>query len=547
MKIQWLTLLLACTVLAACAKGATPAPPVVVEASSTATVLPAEPPRPGPEAFRVEPALAVQTTVAVRLYTGRGTFYLPVADLQAGTNLKYLDSREGWLYVRTASGETGWLRAQDASVRDGRNQAVTYRISTGRWAVEAESGLKVEVTRAGTGVIRVVATGITGELKAQPLSDGSLLLAGPVPGGIQTSLGIGDSGLGRLSLSERGLLLELENSPVHRVTAAEGGRVDVEIRPGLERVERTGDGWAFRIRGDLRPVLRQEGSELILDLPGALKAQELGAIPAGIAMAEVGPEGSPTASTQGQPSSLNAAVPTRMALGGLRLRLPAPTSPYALYRTAAGRLELRFLPAGLAGKKILLDPGHGGEESGAVGVAGNMEKDLNLEIALKLKPLLEQAGARVFITRTTDTRVLSAEQAAKLGSHSERTQADLAARSALANQEQVDLMVSIHNNAGPDGDGGTETFWAISNLNAAKSQHLAGLVQEELIGALGFFDRGVKQRPFNVIRNSYAPGVLVELGFMTNWREESVLVSRSGQEAAARALFRGIEAYVAGP
>lgn len=534
-------------VLTACAKGSTaptapPAEAAVVTQPAAATPAPSAPIRPSPEGFQVKPALNVEVVNNGRLYTGRGTFYLPVTEVAAGTKVEYLDSREGWLYVRTASGDAGWLRAADATVRDGRNQPITYRVNTGRWGIEVESGLKIEVARAGTGVMRLVATGIAGDPKAQPLSDGSLVLTGTVTGGVQSALGIGDSGLGQISLSERGLLLELENNPVYRVLIAEPGRVEVEIRPGLERVERIAAGWALQIRGDLRPVLRQQGSELILDLPGALRAETLTDVPEGITLADVAPEGGAT-TAQGQPSSLNATVPDRMPLGGLRLRLAAPATPYALYRPAPGRIELRFLTTGLAGKTILVDPGHGGEESGAVGVAGNIEKDVNLDVALLLKPLLEQAGARVIMTRTTDARVLSPELAAKYGSHSERTQADLAARSTLANQEQADMFISIHNNAGPPGDGGTETFWAISNLNAARSQYLAGLMQRELVDALGFYDRGVKQRPFNVIRNSYAPGVLVELGFMTSGFEESVLVSRSGQEAAARALFRAVQAY----
>ncbi len=526
--------------LVACSKG-TPPPVVDMEAPAVAVPTPA-PVLPAPDAFRVQPAFIIETTNDVRLYTGRGTFYLPVADVAAGTRVEYLDSREGWLYVKTASGDAGWLRASDATVRDGRNQPVSYRISTGRWSLEAEPGLKVEVSRVGTGMIRVVASGTSGQV--QPLSDGSLVLRVAAPPGIQAALGVGDSGLGQLSLSERGLLLELENSPVYRVVTSEASRVEVEIRPGLERVEQISGGWGFQIRGDLRPVLRQEGSELVLDLPGALRAAELTGLPGGISLTEVGPEGG-AAPAQGQPSSTTASVPDRMPLGGLRLRLAAPTSPYALYRTGAGRMELRFIPDGLAGKKILLDPGHGGEESGAVGVAGYIEKDVNLAVALRLKPLLEQAGATVLMTRTTDARVLPPDQASKYGSHSERTQADLAVRSAIANQEQVDLMLSIHSNAGPAGDGGTEVYWAISNLNAAKSQYLAGLMQRELVGALGFYDRGVKQRPFNVIRNSHAPGVLVELGFMTSGREEAVLASASGQEAAAGALFRAVQAYFA--
>lgn len=317
-----------------------------------------------------------------------------------------------------------------------------------------------------------------------------------------------------------------------------------DFRPALERLDRTPAGWSLQIRGDARPVLREEGGELVLDLPGARLARDLPALPAGTAAAEMGPE--PTPGGVPQPWSLTAAVPSRMPAGGVRLRLPAPDTPHALYRTGPDRLELRVLPPGLAGKTIVLDPGHGGEEPGAVGTTGAAEKDVNLAVVLLLKPMLEQAGARVILTRTEDARTVPPDVARTLTSQGERTRADLAARSALANQAGADLFVSIHANGGPPGEGGTETFWTVLNLNASRSLHLAQAIQAQLVEALGLPDRGVKQRPFAVIRNTDAPAVLVELGFMTNARDEGLLLSSEGQRLAAAALMQGIRAYFTG-
>jgi len=531
--------------LTACAKDAPsrqtpPAVPTVI--APIPTPAPLVLPDPGP--FRVQPQLLVRTAKSVRVYTGRGSFYLPITDLAGGTVVEYLDSREGWLLIRTRSGETGWIPGADAVIGDGRNQAIAYIINPGRWEIQTNSGPQIQSARAGAGVLRVVISGLVGEAKTQSMSDGSLLLSGISLNGLQSAVDIGDSGLARISLSERGLLLELENHPVHRIVSNEGDSITLEIRPGLERVERTATGWTFQARGDLRPVIRAEGGGLVIDLPGALLATGFPVTPAGLTMTEVGPEAGAT--TGSQANMVTATVPTRMALGGLRLQLPRDTGPYALYRPEPGRIELRFMAVGIAGKTILLDPGHGGEESGAVGGAGHLEKNVNLAVSLLLRSLLQGSGARVLMTRTEDARVLSPSLASTLGSFSERTQADLAARSDQANRANADLVVSVHANAGPAGDGGTETFWAISNLNAARSQHLAQLMQSELIVALGLYNRGVKQRPFNVIRMSYAPAVLVELGFMSNSREERLLASRDGQEAAAQALFRAIQAYFAG-
>ncbi len=251
--------------------------------------------------------------------------------------MQYLASREGWFEVQTATGETGWLGSSDAEVGDGRNQAVRYRIGSGRWELQAEPGPQIALKRITSGVMQMVVTEIGARPEIQELREGSLLLAGSVPGGIQGALDIGDA-------------------------------------------------------GDLHPVLRQEGSDLVVDLPGTVLTADFPGAPAGIRLAEVAPE--PSADGSPQPASLTAAVPGRMPAGGLRLRLIAPNTPYRLYRSSPARLELRFLPSGLKGKTIVLDPGHGGEETGAVGVRGNLEKDVNLAVALMLKPMLEQAGAQ---------------------------------------------------------------------------------------------------------------------------------------------------------
>lgn len=493
-----------------------------------------------PAPFRVAPKLAVRTVRATRLYTGPGPWYLFVTELPAGAAVEYLGNREGWLQVRTPEGENAWLAVADAELTDGRGQAVTYVVKSGRWQVSLNAGPALEIARVGTGVMRLTATGLTQPVEVLPAGEKAVVLKTILPAGLQVGGDIGDSGVGRVSLSEQGILLDLEGGPVYQVTENQGGRLVLEVRPGLVALSSAGsDGWQIAYRGDLRPVLRQDDSELVLDLPGALRGPDV-KLPPGVSLQEVGPEPGPQAPS---PTAANALPPSRMPAGGLRLRFPAPQGPYALYRPATGRVDLRLLSPGIAGKTVVIDPGHGGEETGAVGPAGNIEKDVNLAVALRLKPLLEQAGARVLMTRSEDKRVLPPERGAEATSAVERTQLDLAARSAMSNAAGADLYVSVHSNGGPPGDGGTEVYWASSNLNALLSRRLAEIAQEELLGALGLADRGFKQRPFNVIRMSEAPAMLVEMGFMTDPGEEALLASAAGQQAAAGAIARAIERY----
>lgn len=491
--------------------------------------------------LREEPALLVRATSGATLYTGRGPWYLRVGQLTAGTLVTYLDSREGWLQVEADGGAVGWLNPGEAELRDGAARAVGYLIRPGRWAIQVAEGPGVELTRAAPGLMRVLVSGLPAEVELTELDRQSFAVLADWRGLPPSAIDIGDSGLARISLGPQGVLFDLESNPLPQVIRQGEGELELEFRPALERIDLSPGGIRLAVRGDVRPVLREEGGALILDLPGAVLAPGFGDAPFGLSLAEVAPE---RLDMDDLPlSSFRAAIPTRMTAGGLRITMERPAERFGLYRPAPGLVELRLLPAGLAGKRIMIDPGHGGEESGAVGVSGNPEKAVNLAVSLRLQRLLEAAGAQVLMTRTDDRRVLTAEQTTSLATASQRTAADLANRVIMANNAGVDLLISVHANGGPAGDGGIETFWATPNLNAMQSRHLAGLVQDELVAALGLADRGVKQRPFHMVRWPHAPAALAELGFMTNAYEEGLLISERGQQTAAEALFRAIRAY----
>jgi len=311
---------------------------------------------------------------------------------------------------------------------------------------------------------------------------------------------------------------------------------------GLAALIPISNGYRLTIRGSIRPFAREENGSLIVDLPGSHMSERL-ALPPGVTAERVEPEVviDPLAGTNG----LQATIPARMPTGGVRLTLPAPKNAFAFYRVDNETLELRFLSPGLTGKRIVIDPGHGADEPGASGPGGYPEKAVNLAVALLLQPLLEASGAEVLMTRTADTRAIGSDTSNFTSPFPGNSvlRADLAARSNLSNRSGADLFLSIHANGGPLGMGGIETFWTVRNLNANRSLHLARLVQQEMVRAYGFPDRGVKQRAFNVVRNAEAPAVLAELGFMTLPHEAAVLMSASGQAQIAKALHRALERY----
>lgn len=196
-----------------------------------------------------------------------------------------------------------------------------------------------------------------------------------------------------------------------------------------------------------------------------------------------------------------------------------------------GQLNVRLVKkssapasANLAGKTIMIDPGHGGWNSGAIGVSGSKEKDLVLMVSLKLKGALEARGARVLMTRSDDTFL------------------ELSERSALANKLKPDVFVSIHGNGHPDPKVvGVETFY----FHAA-SVELAREIQKAIIKHTSQKDLGIKWRGLSVIKNTKCPGVLVELGFMSNAAEERYLWLGSTQDLHVKAMVEGLENYFAG-
>ena len=180
----------------------------------------------------------------------------------------------------------------------------------------------------------------------------------------------------------------------------------------------------------------------------------------------------------------------------------------------------------LNGINITIDPGHGGEEYGAIGCLGDKEKDINLAIAQRLEQLLTESGAKVFMTRSEDCEVC------------------LADRPALANLNKSDIFISIHNNALPDsaadsGRSGTSVYYFYP-----QSKELAKTIQKTMVEDLGLKDDGVHGESFAVIRNTQMPAVLIEVGYMIVPDDNAKLITSEFQQKAAESIKKGLEKYL---
>jgi N-acetylmuramoyl-L-alanine amidase len=184
------------------------------------------------------------------------------------------------------------------------------------------------------------------------------------------------------------------------------------------------------------------------------------------------------------------------------------------------QMTVHFHDSNLAGKTIVLDPGHGGSDTGACGKLNTYEKEINLAVAMRLKTLLEQAGVNIILTRTADKFI------------------GLYERCYLANYHRADLFISIHANSHPSSNiHGIEVF----HYRGAKlSQRLAAKVLDRISQSTGLPKLGVKTNNFVVIRETAMPSILVELGFLSNYAEERLLKSAEFREKAAIGIFNGI-------
>ena len=190
---------------------------------------------------------------------------------------------------------------------------------------------------------------------------------------------------------------------------------------------------------------------------------------------------------------------------------------------------------GMKGRRIAIDPGHGGSDSGAIGPTGIMEKSVTMRVSRELKRLLEAEGAQVVLTRTGDTEV--SEKGAAATSVEE-----LQARCDVANKANADIFLSIHADAFTNREvKGTTAYYY--EKGTKQSRLLADSVRTALIDSIGTVDRGTQTCNFYVVKHTDMPAILVEISFISNPDEEKMMNSETGVKKIARGIADGIADY----
>lgn len=174
--------------------------------------------------------------------------------------------------------------------------------------------------------------------------------------------------------------------------------------------------------------------------------------------------------------------------------------------------------------KILIHPGHGGNDPGAIGPTGLKEKDVTLHVSLKLAAILKELGFDVLLARDKDATIKSYDAVV------------------MANNAKADLLISIHCNSATNPMAtGTETFYS-----SPKSKPFAEAVQKKLVENLNLTNRGIKTGNFSIISKAKMPAILAELAFINNPVEEKLLRNTAFLDRAVQGLLEGIIDFIGG-
>lgn len=465
--------------------------------------------------FAVEAQAATGTVTAsvLTIRNGPGATHVKTGSLLKGAPVEIVGQNGDWLNIRLKSGVAGWVHSD--YVKTSTASTNTPPASNNQGTVQAKTGTvtgSVVNVRAGAGTqynkTGSVAKGATVSVLDQQGSWLKVRLSNGITGWIHTDyvkvattpVSGGEVGKGATTGSTvevTGATVNLRQGPGTNYSrqgqVKKGDKLPLlGEREGWYQVQ-TSRGVAY-LAGYLARVLNTEvanAGEIPPETPTDLQPEEPGT-------PGTGPDGyNPVEpETPGQPPD----------------NQPPPT-------TIANR--------------VVLDPGHGGHDPGAIGYSGSHEKDVNLAVGKKTADILRAAGFEVMMTRDDDTFV------------------DLNDRVSFANSSQAAALVSIHCNGSTNSStNGTEVYYYIDQndpvvvAQANERARLASIVYDSLIRALGRKDNGVRQNNYIVVRYTQIPAILVETAYLTNLGEEVLLNDPAFQDQAAQAIANGIMEYL---
>lgn len=446
------------------------------------------------------------THTYVNFRSGPGTIYGVIGMLDKGDNLRIIDVTGDWVRAVAPSGVTGyvarWLTGEPSEA--GR---------TGFAAVADAAGPTRTLTVTGSFQSAVVVPG-TGD-NTVVVSTSSFFETG-------ACLPINSFEFESIKVSASDVTLSLSEKSDYTVRVNQPGKVTLEFAPKVTRIavqsSESHDLLTVETLGYTWPKISRNGQSLSFLLPGTTYS---GA----------------NVVTQGR---LIGPVNVSTDNGGTNLTISNPNNLPFLLTRAANSLEARFGTPGLSGKTVVIDPGHEDNDPGACGPTGLCERDVNWQIATRLRDMLERAGAVAVITRSGLYHRTEAPEGWNPGP--DEYAGSLARRAAWS--KNADVFVSIHNDHNRDRTlSGTTSYVCSNTLNQSESRRLAECVQSELPATLGTANRGIRDSELFVVRESSCPSVLVEVMYLSNPGEEQRLRQPGAWDQAASGLFKALQRF----
>lgn len=410
--------------------------------------------------------LAVVTADQVNVRQGPGVPYRPLANVHRGEAYRLIEVKDGWVNIEWKPNRTGWLAAR-------------YVALAKETAVVQEDRLR---------------------LRQEPSRDGRII--GHLAQG-ETVLVIGEEGGWKQVVTEDAIgwaaasyLAPAEARSISQQTGTVAAdSLNVRAEPSLH---------APRIGR----LVRGEEVDIVEKKPGWYKIASSTGLGGWVSSTYVQVKG-------GQANEKEAEVPQSAGRSLPSIIAPSDSRLYADSWTS-GPVQA------LAGKTIVLDPGHGGKDGGAKSVAGVKEKELTLGTARLLKNKLQSYGARVVLTRSGDEYV------------------PLSARVAAARLYQADAFISLHYDSAADPDASGITIYYYDRFaDYELAQSFQGLFRQ--LSALPF--RGIAFGDYYVLRENEKPSVLLELGYLSNRSDAAVVATNGYQEAVTTAIVNAMRHY----
>lgn len=488
-----------------------------------------------PKPFSAESQASISASVTVNVRESPGLDKPIIGKLTIGTSYKWIEEKNGWIKIQYSNQQTGWVAAYLVNKQQSVSSNETETISNTNYATVTESGLRL---RKGPGTNYQVLTTLSKNMQVsvhQTQGDW-----------VEVSTSIGNGWVHKDFVQMDG---NVQNTATNDSTSVQSSQAQVSVATVIKDSinVRSEASTNSTIIGKLSKdtiihIIEEQGEWAKIHYSGnigwvhqsLLSNQEIEkrvgkSIDTNIEIIYNGTNIRSDASVHSnillvanQGDTFHA---SELIDNWYKITLPNGSVGYIanwIVKEVSKQNSTQSSNAGtLKNKVIVIDPGHGGKDSGTIGTVGTLEKDLNIVTAKLLGAKLEAAGSKVVYTRQKDVFI------------------SLQGRVDISHFYRADAFISIHYDSIDD-----NSVKGITSYYYTSSQkELANTIHKSITEATNTRDRGVKQNGYFVLKENRQPATLLELGYLSNSSEEQLVLTQGYQEKITTAIYKGLGDY----